>query len=102
MILEMLDRTQVGQPFGSGCRDAEAVGRQGIHAEPPLGIGLKFSLTFVLPVLLAVNIPARYGMLDKSLDLPLAAYFLVSTGVALSASRWFFRYALKAYRSASS
>jgi ABC-2 type transport system permease protein len=67
-----------------------------------VGVGLKFALTFVLPVLLAVNMPARYGMPGKTIDPFLIFYLFLSAVAALVASRWFFRRALRAYRSASS
>jgi ABC-2 type transport system permease protein len=67
-----------------------------------VGVGLKFALTFVLPVLLAVNMPARYGMPGKTIDPFLIFYLFLSAVAALVASRWFFRRALRAYRGASS
>jgi ABC-2 type transport system permease protein len=67
-----------------------------------LAVALKFGLTFVLPVLLAVNVPARYGMPDKDLAAPLMMYLVVAAVVALAGSRWFFKRALASYRSASS
>lgn len=72
-----------------------------VYQGSPLGIALNIMLMFVLPVLLAVNIPARYGV-DKVLSWPLTLYLFVVAGVALVGSRLFFRFALKHYRSASS
>jgi ABC-2 type transport system permease protein len=56
--------------------------------------------TFVVPVLLVVNVPAR--VMVKSLDSWLVAYTLAATVALLFVSRWFFRFALRRYRSASS
>lgn len=65
------------------------------------GQALRFVLMFLLPVLLAINVPARYGV--RKLDDPLLAAYLVGVAaVSLAASRWFFRFALTRYRSASS
>lgn len=61
---------------------------------------LRFGLTFILPVLLAINVPARFGA--RSVDWQICAYLAVAAVISLLASRWFFRYALRAYRSASS
>ena len=57
--------------------------------------------TFVVPVLLVVSVPASVmvGLLD---DWRLVALMAVSAVLLLALSRWFFRYALRAYRSASS
>lgn len=66
-----------------------------------LGIALHFTLMFVLPILLAVNIPARYGI-HKLEDNWLVAYLLVAAALMLLCSRSFFRFALKHYQSASS
>jgi ABC-2 type transport system permease protein len=56
--------------------------------------------TYVLPILLVVNVPARavVGLLDKVL----IGYILAATVVMVFVSRWFFRFALRRYRSASS
>jgi ABC-2 type transport system permease protein len=57
--------------------------------------------TFVIPVLLVVNVPAR--VMVKALDEPWIIAFTVAATVALLlGSRRFFRYALRLYRSASS
>jgi ABC-2 type transport system permease protein len=62
-------------------------------------LGLFF--TFVIPVLLIINVPAR--VMVKTLDEPLLIGFLVGMTVVLFAvSRWFFRFSLARYRSASS
>jgi ABC-2 type transport system permease protein len=62
---------------------------------------LRFLLMFVLPVLLAINVPARYGA-AKLNEPELAAYLVVAATVSLVVSRAFFRFALTRYRSASS
>lgn len=56
--------------------------------------------TYVIPVLLVVNVPAQVvvGLLDGWL----VGYVLVATAVMLLVSRWFFQFALRRYRSASS
>lgn len=64
-------------------------------AEP---IGLVFS--FALPILLVVNVPA--DSMVRVLDPGLIAFTVASTAVLLWASRRFFHYALRSYRSASS
>ncbi len=72
----------------------------------PLGDPLRWTFTFLIPVLVAVNIPAR--MLVRPLDVQTAAdwtlpaFTIVATFVGLAASRWIFQRALVSYRSASS
>jgi len=62
------------------------------------GVGLFF--TFVVPVMLVVNVPAR--LMVKVFD-PVVAAFTVAVAIGLLvASRRFFRHALRRYRSASS
>lgn len=62
-------------------------------------IGVFF--TFVVPVMLIVNVPARIML--KTLDEPLLVAFMLGTTVVLLVlSRWIFRAALRRYRSASS
>jgi len=62
-------------------------------------MGLFF--TFVVPILLVVNVPSR--VMVKVLDTPAVIGFtLLAAAVLLWASRRFFRYALRRYRSASS
>ena len=56
--------------------------------------------TYMLPILLVVNVPAE--VMVKAFDWRLVAYMFVATALALVASRWFFRKALRSYRSASS
>jgi ABC-2 type transport system permease protein len=65
--------------------------------------GLPFGMffTYVVPVVLIVNVPAR--VIVKPLeDRYLLGLMVVASGVLLWASRRFFRYALQSYRSASS
>lgn len=62
------------------------------------GIGNFF--TYVLPILLVVNVPAR--AMVKALEWPTIAGTLVATIFAIIISRKFFHKALRSYRSASS
>lgn len=69
----------------------------------PIGTPLRLAFTFVVPVLLVVNVPAR--LLAKPLDptnWPLAVFALVATVASLLVSRAIFHRALATYRSASS
>jgi ABC-2 type transport system permease protein len=62
-------------------------------------LGLFF--TFVVPVLLIINVPAH--VMVKTLDEPWLIAFMIGTTVVLFlVSRWFFRFSLVRYRSASS
>jgi ABC-2 type transport system permease protein len=68
-----------------------------------LGTPLNLAFTYVVPVLIVVNVPAR--LLAKpmaSQNWPLAAYAVFATFASLAASRWVFQRALASYRSASS
>jgi ABC-2 type transport system permease protein len=57
--------------------------------------------TWVIPVLVVVNVPA--GVMIRKLEDPLLVAFTVPVaGIMLVGSRWFFRFALRRYRSASS
>jgi ABC-2 type transport system permease protein len=56
--------------------------------------------TFVLPVLLVVSVPA--GTMVRALEPAFVALTIGAAVVLLAASRWFFRHALRSYRSASS
>ena len=67
----------------------------GTWAEP---IGLFF--TFILPILLVVNIPA--AAMVRVLDLRMVGFTLVATAALAWLSRRFFLFALRSYRSASS
>lgn len=69
----------------------------------PIGGWLGWTLTFIVPVLVAVNVPAR--MLAKPFQPDygfLAIFALFATAGSLAASRWLFQRALLSYRSASS
>lgn len=69
----------------------------------PIGGWLRWGFTFVLPILIVVNVPAR--MLAKPLTRDyayLALFALAATAVSLVVSRWVFQRALLSYRSASS
>ena len=57
--------------------------------------------TFVIPVLVVVNVPARLLALESK-NWPLAAYAAFISAVCLLASRFVFSQALLSYRSASS
>ncbi len=67
----------------------------GTWAEP---IGLFF--TFILPILLVVNVPAN--AMVRVLDPRMLAFTALAAAASLWASRRFFQYALRSYRSASS
>jgi ABC-2 type transport system permease protein len=56
--------------------------------------------TFLIPVLLVSNVPAR--TVAKALDPWMAAYMVAATVALVAVSRWVFRRALRSYRSASS
>jgi ABC-2 type transport system permease protein len=69
----------------------------------PFGDVLRRAFTFVLPILIVVNVPAR--MLAKPLRPEyayLALFAIAATVISLVASRWVFQRALASYRSASS
>lgn len=71
-----------------------------------IGGPLQFLFTYVVPVLVVVNVPAR--LLAKPLDpraaweWPLAGFAVAATLGSVAASRWIFNRALVSYRSASS
>jgi ABC-2 type transport system permease protein len=69
----------------------------------PVGGPLRSFFTFIIPVLVVVNIPARVLVwpLAKQ-DWPLAGFALLATAASLALSRWVFQLALASYRSASS
>ncbi len=69
----------------------------------PIGGWIRWGFTFMLPVLIVVNVPAR--MLAKPLTREyayLALFALAATAASLLVSRWVFQKALVSYRSASS
>ena len=80
--------------FSSLARYPKEIDR-GNWAEP---IGVFF--TFVLPILLVVNVPA--AAMVQVLEPKMVAFTLVATVATLWASRRFFQHALRSYRSASS
>ena len=59
-----------------------------------------FLFTFILPILLVANVPA--DAMVRTLNPAMVAYTIAATLAALVVSRWFFRFALRSYRSASS
>lgn len=61
-------------------------------------IGMVF--TFLIPILLVVNVPA--SLMVRVLDMRFVIFSAACTAVVLLVSRWFFRFALRKYRSASS
>jgi ABC-2 type transport system permease protein len=56
--------------------------------------------SFVVPIMLVTNVPA--SLMVKTLEPYFVGITLVATLVVLAVSRWFFRLALRRYRSASS
>jgi ABC-2 type transport system permease protein len=69
----------------------------------PIGGWIRWGFTFLLPVLIVVNVPAR--MLAKPLRPEysyLAVFAIVATAASFFVSRWVFQRALLSYRSASS
>lgn len=69
----------------------------------PLGRPLRLFFTFVIPVLIVINVPA--DMLVRPLDPEhwrLAGFALLAAAGSVAASRWLFQTALNSYRSASS
>jgi ABC-2 type transport system permease protein len=72
----------------------------------PWGLPLRWFFTFLIPVLVVVNVPARILAQplrpSSSLEWWLAPFGLLATIGSLLASRWLFNRALLSYRSASS
>jgi ABC-2 type transport system permease protein len=69
----------------------------------PVGNWIRWGFTFVLPILIVVNVPAR--MLAKPMQTKywyLAVFAILATAASLFVSRWVFQRALLSYRSASS
>lgn len=78
-----------------------------IYQRNGIGMALWGTFTFVVPILVVSNIPARVlaqplGTPWKSWEWGLAAYAVVGSIWSLWVSRWVFRRALLSYRSASS
>ena len=71
-----------------------------------VGTPLQWFCTFIIPVLIVVNVPAR--IIARPVDpqgytvWPLALFALVATAGSLAVSRWVFLASLRSYRSASS
>ena len=69
----------------------------------PWGTPLQIFFTFVIPVLVVVNVPARFLAMPLSREAwPLALFAVFATIMSLAVSRWIFVRALLSYRSASS
>jgi ABC-2 type transport system permease protein len=69
----------------------------------PLGDPLRRIFTFIIPVLVVVNVPARLmAQPFQEGNILLALFTLVATAACLLGSRWLFNRALESYRSASS
>lgn len=69
----------------------------------PIGLPLQRVFTFIIPVMIAVNVPARF--MAKPLEPGywfLALFALLATAACMFGSRWMFTRSLEAYRSASS
>jgi ABC-2 type transport system permease protein len=67
------------------------------------GTPLRQLFTFVIPILVVINVPARLLAKPLSSDQTLLALFaILATAMSLLASRWIFKQALGSYRSASS
>jgi len=64
------------------------------------GVPIGFLFTFLLPVMLVVNVPAHIML--RAIEPWFVLYLIVATVAMLAGSRWFFRLALRKYRSASS
>ena len=68
-----------------------------------LGTPLRWFFTFIIPVLIVVNVPARFLVMPLTGEVWwLAAFAIVAAIASLLASRTVFRSALRSYRSASS
>jgi len=69
----------------------------------PLGRPLRQFFTFIIPVLVVVNVPARVLVWPLAAQKwPLAGFTILAAGACMAASRWLFQLALASYRSASS
>lgn len=69
----------------------------------PLGDPLRLIFTFMIPIMIAINVPAQ--VMAKGLgeaESKLAVFGLFATMACLAISRWIFGLAISAYRSASS
>jgi ABC-2 type transport system permease protein len=74
--------------------------------EGRIGTPLRWAFTFIIPVLIVVNVPARvltWSLHPETLgDWLLPPFALLATLVSVAVSRWVFNRALLSYRSASS
>jgi ABC-2 type transport system permease protein len=74
--------------------------------EGPYGTPLRKLFTFVIPILVVINVPAAILAKPFSVANPyrlyLAGFAIVATAASLAFSRWVFQRALLSYRSASS
>ena len=69
----------------------------------PLGWPLQWFFTFLFPILIAINVPARLMAKPlRSTEWYLTVFALVATAACLAVSRAVFKVSLKQYRSASS
>lgn len=66
------------------------------------GTPLRWFFTFIIPVLVVVNVPARLMAMPLTENWLLPAFAIFATLVSLIASRVVFKLALRSYRSASS
>ena len=77
-----------------------------IYGGSPWGDGLRFVFTFIIPVLVVVNVPARIMAQplhpNPSVSVPQGLFAIAAALGSLVASRWIFTRALMSYRSASS
>jgi ABC-2 type transport system permease protein len=70
-----------------------------------IGVWLQRAFTFIIPVLVVINVPARVlaaPVREEGLGWFLPAFTLLATAASLAGSRWVFQRALRSYRSASS
>lgn len=69
----------------------------------PWGRPLRQIFTFIVPILVVINVPARFMAKPFQRETAyLAVFALAATGLSLAFSRWVFQSALRSYRSASS
>ena len=71
----------------------------------PIGTPLRHLFTFIVPILVVINVPARVMAKPLSAENPgmmLAGFAILATVACLAISRWVFQRALLSYRSASS
>jgi ABC-2 type transport system permease protein len=72
----------------------------------PYGLPLRHIFTFIIPILVVINVPAAILAKPLTADNPqrlfLAGFAILATVASLAASRWVFQRALQSYRSASS